>query len=183
MTDEPTDADVISSSVTTPGNFGTIFARHHVAVYKYLDRRIGQAVTDDLVAETFVRAFEARERYALDRPNALPWLLGIATNLLRRHWREERRQLRAYARVGVDRIEEFTEGADARADASRAGRSIAAALASLSRNQRDVLLLHAYGELSDREIAEALKLPPGTVRSRLSRARTALREQIPASGQ
>jgi RNA polymerase sigma factor (sigma-70 family) len=180
---EPTDGELIAASQTMPARFGEIFERHQAAVYRYLDRRIGAHHADDLVAETFVQAFQRRASYDSARLEALPWLLGIATNLLRRHWRDERRQLRAYARTGRDPVAEPMEEAVERADAQRVAPALAAALASLSKGQRDVLLLHVYADLTDAEIADALALSPGTVRSRLSRARAHVREQISDIGQ
>jgi hypothetical protein len=59
---------------------------------------------------------------------------------------------------------------------------VAQALASLPAAQRDVLLLHAWGELSQQEIATAMGLPAATVRSRLGRARAALRSQLRGPG-
>ena len=94
-------------------------------------------------------------------------LFGIATNLLRHHLRSEARRLRAYARV--DRPPDIRE--------------IAAALAQLSTDERDVLLLFAWADLRYEEIAVALQMPIGTVRSRLNRARGRLRELIGRSGQ
>jgi RNA polymerase sigma factor (sigma-70 family) len=122
------------------------------------------------------------ERF-LERPSAAPWLFGIATNLLRHHWRRERRQLRALARSCVDPVVSEADAAVSRVDAARAAPILARGLASLKRGERDVLLLHVWAELSQAEVAEALELPEGTVRSRLSRARRQMREQISASGQ
>ncbi len=122
------------------------------------------------------------ERF-LERPSAAPWLFGIATNLLRHHWRRERRQLRALARSCVDPVVSEADEAVSRVDAARAAPTLARGLASLKRGERDVLLLHVWAELSQAEVAEALELPEGTVRSRLSRARRRMREQISASGQ
>jgi RNA polymerase sigma-70 factor (ECF subfamily) len=124
-----------------------------------------------------VRAFERRSRYDRTRPSALPWLLGIAVNLVARHYRDEERQLRAYARTGVDPIAGGEE-LDARLDAADTRARLAVALAELRPEERDVLLLHAWVELEYAEIAEALEIPVGTVRSRLSRARAHVRELL-----
>src|SRR5262249_53119879 len=96
---------------------------------------------------------------------ALPWLLGIATNVMRRHWRSERRRLAAYARA----ISHEPPGALPDVD----GETIRA-VARLPRRQREVVLLHAWADLSYEQIAVALKLPAGPVRSRVRRARRAL---------
>jgi RNA polymerase sigma-70 factor (ECF subfamily) len=92
--------------------------------------------------------------------------------------------LRAYARSGSDPV--LADAADAsieRADAEAQKQALAAALAELRDGEREVLLLHAWAELSDAEIAEALSLPIGTVKSRLSRARERMWNRFVASGQ
>ncbi len=158
-------------SVASPGDFAAIFDRHFDAVYAYLQRRIGRHVAEELAAETFLVAFDNRERYDTSRPRALPWLLGIATNLLRGHRRREVRELRAYARSASDPLLDAFEGVEERLDASEERRALVEGLDALSADERDVLLLAAWGDLSYAEIAEALEIPPGTVRSRLARAR------------
>ena len=79
--------------------------------------------------------------------------------------------MNAYARSGVDPIADAFEGVEARLDASNRGRELAGAMAGLSAEELDVLLLYAWAELSYADIAEVLEIPIGTVRSRLSRAR------------
>ena len=118
------DADCVAHSLSEPKAFEPIFDRHFVAVHRYLHRRVGQDVADELAAETFAVAFERRATCRGE--SALPWLYGIATNLLRRRWRAERRQLRAYARSGVDRWADHEEETASRVDA--AGAQLAGAL-------------------------------------------------------
>jgi RNA polymerase sigma-70 factor (ECF subfamily) len=113
-----------------------------------------------------MRAFDGRRRYDRSRADALPWLLGVASNLLRRHWRTEKRRLDAYARSAGSRGGVTTEPLAA---------DLAAAVKALPRREREPLLLHAWAELSYDEIALALAVPVGTVRSRISRARARLR--------
>lgn len=179
---EPSDGEVIAASRANPERFGLIFERHHAAVLAYLRRRVGASEATDLAAETFVTAFRTRARYDVERESARTWLFGIATNLLRHHWRREGRRLRAYARTGSDPVASGLEDAEDRVDAGRAGPKLARALASLPRVERDVLLLHVWADLAQTEIAEALEIPIGTVYSRLSRARARIREGISASG-
>jgi RNA polymerase sigma-70 factor (ECF subfamily) len=160
--------------------FATVFDRHAGAVHRYLARRIGTGIAEDLTAETFLVAFRQRDRYDLSRPNALPWLYGIATNLLRGHRRAEVRQYRALARAEADVVAEpDTDGVDARIAAAAANRRLASVLARLSAGERDVLLLIAYEELEYAEVARALDVPIGTVRSRLHSARKRLRAALP----
>jgi RNA polymerase sigma-70 factor (ECF subfamily) len=178
------DAQVIAASRSEPRAFATIFDRHFDAVHRYLARRVGADLADDLAAEAFTEAFDFRARFDTARSDARPWLFGIATNLLRHHHRSEARRLRAYARVDRPSDTHEAEGAiEARLDAQRAAPMIATALAQLSTDERDVLLLYAWADLRYEEIAVALQIPIGTVRSRLNRARGRLRELIGRSGQ
>jgi RNA polymerase sigma factor (sigma-70 family) len=180
----PSDAQEIEASWSDPPRFAEIFDRHFGELHRYLRRRVGKELADDLAAETFARAFASRHRYDIAHPDARPWLFGIAANLLRRHARTERRRLLAYARSGVDPVSPSEiENVAGRLDAQAAGPRIAAALAALSAGHREVLLLFAWAELSYEEIGVALGLPVGTVRSRLSRARARMRELLPQFGQ
>jgi RNA polymerase sigma factor (sigma-70 family) len=178
------DAQVIAASRSEPRVFSIIFDRHYDAVHRYLARRVGADIADDLTAEAFTEAFDFRARFDTTRTDARPWLFGIATNLLRHHHRSEARLLRAYARVDrPPETHEADEVIEARLDAQRAAPMIATALAQLSTDERDVLLLFAWADLRYEEIAVALHIPIGTVRSRLNRARGRLRELIGRSGQ
>lgn len=163
-------------------SFAQAFQDEYPPLRRYLRRRVGNALAEDLAAETFVTAYANWERF--DETRALrPWLYGIAANLLRHHWRSERRQLHAYARTGVDLVLEDCDDSLGRATADSKKREIAEALAELRVAEREILLLHAWAELTDVEIAEALSLPIGTVKSRLNRTRTRLRNQLAATGQ
>ena len=158
------DADCLARSLSEPRAFESIFERHFDAIHKYLHRRVGRDLADELAAETFVAAFERRASCRTS-DSALPWLYGIATNLLRRRFRTERRQLRAYARSGVDRAVVY-EDEERAADAG-----LASALAAMRPRERDALLLYALCDLTYDEIARALDVPVGTVRTWLHRAR------------
>jgi RNA polymerase sigma factor (sigma-70 family) len=177
------DAQVIAASRASPLAFATVFDRHYDAVHRYLARRVGPDLADDLAAETFTQAFDVRLRFDTTHPNARPWLLGIATNLLRHHHRSEARRLRAYARLDRPAADDAHGEIETRLDAERAGPAIAAAIGRLSADERNVLLLFAWADLRYDEIAVALRIPIGTVRSRLNRARGRLRELIGESGQ
>jgi RNA polymerase sigma-70 factor (ECF subfamily) len=180
---DASDAAVIASSLTDSSRFGELFDRHYAEIHRYLGRRVGAALADELAAETFVRAFGARARYDREAGDARPWLFGIAANLVRRHWRTERRRLRAYARTGSDPLRDDSSDVERRLDAAAAAPQLAAALASLSAGEREVLLLFAWADLSYEEISNALGIPVGTVRSRLSRARAHVRELVWPTGQ
>jgi RNA polymerase sigma-70 factor (ECF subfamily) len=165
-----------------PRSFAEEFRSEYPPLHRYLARRLGSALADDLASETFATAYANWGRF--DETRALrPWLYGIAANLLRHHWRSERRQLQAYARTGIDPVSDDLDDTVQRVDADAGKRELAAALADLRDAERDIILLHAWAELSDREIAQALSLPIGTVKSRLHRARVQLQNRLEASGQ
>ena len=173
------DAQLLSQAVTDPALFEDVFVRHVSAVYRYLARRVDAAAVEDLVAETFMLAFDRRARYRREYPDARPWLFGIATNLARRHQRNERTRLRAYVRLAHDGGPEGIDAAAvARADAIAIRGALSAALDELPGGDRDALLLMVWAELSYEEIARALEIPVGTVRSRINRARRRLRELL-----
>jgi RNA polymerase sigma factor (sigma-70 family) len=174
----PSDANVIVRARREPAAFAAIFDRHYDAIHGYLRRRLDAPIAEELAAETFTRALRGLTRYDDDRPDALPWLYGIAANLARRHRRTELRRLRAYARTGRDPLLDEHADAPARLDAAAAGPRLAAALAELRADDREALLLFAWAELSYEEIARALDVPVGTVRSRLHRARRTLRGHL-----
>ncbi|HKD94888.1 MAG TPA: RNA polymerase sigma factor [Gaiellaceae bacterium] len=163
-------------------SFDDAFEAEFAPLHRYLARRLGGSAADDLAAETFAVAFRSWDRLDPDRP-VRPWLYGIAANLVRHHWRKERRMLRAYARTGVDPVFADDDETVERADADGRAQELAAGLAELRRDERDILLLHAWAELTDSEIAAALGLPIGTVKSRLSRVRDKLRNQLGEVGQ
>jgi RNA polymerase sigma factor (sigma-70 family) len=172
------DGAVFARSVAEPQVFTIIFDRYYRSVYGYLSRRVGSAVADDLAAETFTRAFERRARYDTEAARALPWLLGIAINLLAHHRRSEARQLRALAAAREPASEAFADAAGERIDAGAVRARLVTALEQLDDYDREALLLYAWAELKYEEVAEALGIPVGTVRSRLHRSRQKLRQAL-----
>src|SRR5689334_19939920 len=139
-TREATDGEAIAESVTDPERFAQIFDRHWDAIHRYVVRRLGPEVAEDVSAETFIVAFRARARYDRPRPDARPWLFGIATNLIGEHRRVEHRRQRALARANAEwTAVPFDESSDARVTAQRLGPRIAAALTRLSAAERDLL--------------------------------------------
>ena len=131
------------------------------------------------MAETFLAAFRRRSSYDSGRPQARPWLYGIATTLIARQRRSEQRLYRALARTGLDPLPEpIADQVVRRVAAQGQQRRLAAALAGLSPPDREVLLLVAWAGLSYEEIAEAVGVPVGTVRSRLHRARGKVRKVL-----
>jgi RNA polymerase sigma factor (sigma-70 family) len=183
LTSDRPDSELIAGSRAEPSMFAGIFDRHHGELYRYLRSRVGAGLAADLAAETFVTAFARRGAYRPEGPDARPWLYGIAHNLLRNHLRHEQRRLNAYARHGAEpladaaALAEFSL-ADARADAAAVRSRLAQILAEMRAGDRDALLLFAWADMSYAEVAQALGIPVGTVRSRLNRARRQLRALV-----
>ncbi|TCO52871.1 RNA polymerase sigma factor [Actinocrispum wychmicini] len=149
-------------------------------LHGYLSRRVGPDIADDLVAETFLLLWEHRHRYDPTRASPRAWLYGLAGNVLRGHVRTEVRRLRAWARHGAQEVpgSELSSRVVDIADAQTLAGRLAAAVAGLRAQERDVLLMVAWGDLTPVEIAEVLDVPVGTVRSWLHRARSRLRRLV-----
>jgi RNA polymerase sigma-70 factor (ECF subfamily) len=162
--------------------FGDLYERHAHAVQSYcLWRTADLQAAEDATATVFLEAWRKRGRLTLSTDSAAALLLGIANNVVRRQWRSQRRYRDALARmrsVGLTPNDLEAE-AIARLDAIRQLREGGEAIRGLPRREREVLALLAWGDLSYGEIAEALGLPVGTVRSRLARARTRLGDAFP----
>jgi len=165
------DAEAIERSLSDGVAFAGVFDRHYSAIHRFLSGRVGPDLADDLSSETFAVAFRRRATYNLLREDARPWLFGIAANLLRDHRRSEERRLRAYSRAGTGLVESEEVG-------PRLEGPVALALLALSVEERNLILLYAWGELSYEQLAEAFSLPVGTVRSRLFRIRDKLRARL-----
>ncbi len=173
------DAAVIESSRREPERFAVLFDRHAPHIHRYLARRAGREVADDLLAETFLAAFSRRDRYDLSRSDARPWLYGIATNLVGQHRRNQARQYRlGQAAPAESEVPGHAERVVADVTAQAMRPLLDSALATLPAGDRDVLLLVAWEQLSYEEVSLALAIPVGTVRSRLNRARTKVRQVL-----
>lgn len=173
------DAQLIEWSWRDPEAFAGLYDRHAAPIHRYVSRRLGDEAADDVVAETFLIAFRKRQRYDLDRPDARPWLYGIAANVIGQHRRSEVRVLRAFARTGADPVTEgYADQVDEQLSIAATKQALAEVLADLAPGDRDVLLLIAWAGLSYTEVAAALEIPVGTVRSRLNRARREARAAL-----
>lgn len=179
--DDPnlSDSACVARSLSEPEAFEVIFERYFGSVHRYLHRRVGRDLADELAAETFALAFERRASCRATG-SVLPWLYGIATNVLLRSWRAERRQLRAYSRSGVDAWADHQDGATEQTNGSLFESQLAGALAAMRREERDALLLYSLADLSYEEIALALDVPVGTVRTWLHRARQTAQRELAA---
>lgn len=166
--------------------FSAVYTEHVDAIYGFLARRVGAQLAEELTAQTFVEALARHDSYDPDRGPIGPWLFGIAANLLRRHYRQEERALRAiaaYAGRQLSVSDDDGDRIDSRVVADERWPAVAEALLAMTPGERDALLLYAWADLSYSAIAGVLDVPIGTVRSRLSRARarlTAILDETPA---
>jgi RNA polymerase sigma-70 factor (ECF subfamily) len=176
----PSDADVIAASIAAPAAFAVVFDRHAATIHRFLARRVEPAEAEGLLGDVFRIAFERRAAFDTTYASARPWLYGIAANLVGRHRRSEARRLRAVATLATRRGEPdpghdaVADRTAATVDAGRSWAALADAIEALPEVERTTLLLYAWEELSYPEIAAALDVPVGTVRSRLHRARQRL---------
>jgi RNA polymerase sigma factor (sigma-70 family) len=180
VVDERSDRDLWEYARARDADaFTLLFDRHVDAVYGYCFRRTANwADAEDLTSVVFLEAWRRAPQVELTTASALPWLLGVATNLMR----NRRRSLRRY-RALLERVpplepeRDFADELDERLDAAARARRALADLERLPRRERDALLL-AAGGLTSAEVAEALAVPAGTVRSRLARARRRLQGRV-----
>jgi RNA polymerase sigma factor (sigma-70 family) len=156
--------------------FGAVFDACAKSVYNHAFRLTGDwSTAEEVMAMTFLEAWRSRDRIAPDGGSLKPWLLGIATNLARGQRRAARRRRTALARLAVaDELPDFADDVSGRLDDADKIKALHRALASLPRHELDVLALCVWSGLGYAEAAEALNVPVGTVRSRLSRARARL---------
>lgn len=167
-----TDAELLEGSVSDPSLFAVVYERHGVPVRRYVARRVGVADGDDLAAEVFARAFRARGKFRPEYSSALPWLMGVANNVIADHRRVERRRLATLEQLASDASQQVeSRDADLTLETVRALRGLPA-------SHRDALLLLVWGELSRYEVAAALGVPIGTVNSRIARARKRLASDL-----
>ncbi len=159
--------------------FGALFARHGPRIHGYVLRRTADPATaDDVTAVVFLEAWRRRHGVTLDRPSALPWLYGVAANVTRRWHRSRRRHDAALARLAALPPRRYEPIEDRVAATARAA-AVVDQVRRLPRRERDVLVLSVWEGLSHAEIATALGIAPGTVKSRLSRARARLDPDAP----
>jgi RNA polymerase sigma-70 factor (ECF subfamily) len=163
----------------TPEGFGTLFERHGRAIYNYCFRRTADwAAAEDLASIVFLEAWRKRESVQIHDETALPWLYGVATNVVRNRARSMRRHRAALERLPRGHEPDFANDAVERLDDARRMRNVLESFRLLPRRDQDVLALCIWSELSYEEAAVALGVPVGTVRSRLARARSRLRDEI-----
>jgi RNA polymerase sigma-70 factor (ECF subfamily) len=168
-----------------PDAFRELFDEHVRAVYNHAFRLTGNwSAAEDVVSLTFLEAWRLRDRVevSVDGGSLRPWLLGIATNIARNVRRAARRHDVALARLPKEEaVPDFAEEVTARINDREQLALVRTALAALRKPEREVLALCVWSGLDYAEAAEALGVPIGTVRSRLSRARKKLNKLVIAT--
>lgn len=183
VSSEISDSELIVASLADPRCFGVIFERHFSAVFGFVAASTTVDKAEDIASEVFLRAFRQRGRYKPEYASAKPWLFGIAANLIADHYRTHARQNRAYRRVFARDTGDtgFEDIAVDRIDAEALSPLLQNAMGLLRSRERAIVTLFVLENMSYTEIAAALEIPVGTVRSRLSRARLRLRNLIEVS--
>jgi RNA polymerase sigma factor (sigma-70 family) len=173
------DADIIKASIRNPSRFGEIFDRYADDILRYASARLGSDLAEDVTAETFLAAFRARSRYDLPRGNARPWLYGIVIRQIGKHRRAESRYRQALNRVQAETvIADFGDRVADRVTAEQLRPRLSAVLSGLSRQDRELLLLIAWTDLTYEESAQALGVSVSAVKSRLHRVRARTRRAL-----
>lgn len=161
-----------------PEAFREIFKDHAQIVYRHAVRSTGDwAAAQDVVSLTFLEAWRIREKLRDEGDTPRPWLMGIATNVLRNTARAARRHERVLARSPAkEAVPDFADELIGRITDGEQLTATQAVLAQLRRSEQEVFTLCVWSGLSYAEAAQALGVPVGTVRSRLARARSRLRK-------
>lgn len=164
------DGKVIRREVLEGDLFAAVYEQHLAAILGYLRRRLGDNAAEDAAAEVFLRALRAPGPTDETGATTLPWLYGIAANVIAERRRADKRRLRAMQRLAADQPVVVPDPSE------RVGLdpSLMRAVRKLKPADRETLLLIAWADLSYEQAAEALQIPVGTVRSRLVRVRRQL---------
>lgn len=161
-----------------------LYRRHAGTVQRFLRRILGpQGDVEDLVQDVFAEMVRCLPGYRGD--SALTsWIYGIASNVAHRHvgievrWRRRRVAWGVWMEARADEVPDGACGVDAR----RTLRALGEALGDLNLGDRAVWVLREWEGLDTEDVAEALEIPPGTVRSRLCRARRHVADALARRG-
>lgn len=170
------DGEIVRRSVGEPRCFEDLVTLHGPRVHAYLARR-APAAADDLSSEVWLVAFERRSGYDPQLGVVVGWLFGIARNVLLAHYRREHQHYRGLPAWQEGSTDEWAQ-VDARLDAAQTAPELRSALRELNADDREVLMLVAWEQLTPSEAARVIGIPAGTARSRLHRARTSLSRSL-----
>jgi RNA polymerase sigma-70 factor (ECF subfamily) len=174
---EPTDRELWAQSAAGGTHaFGRLFDRHARAVYNHCFRLVGLwAAAEDLTQATFLLAWRKRSRVTLTNDSALPWLLTVATNVVRSDRRTAARRLRLADRLPAEApTPDHADDVAGRVDDERRMAEVLAAVRQLPRNQQEALALCVWSGVSYPEAAQVLGIAESSVRARVSKARSRL---------
>lgn len=171
MTTETADGELWSAAA-----FGVLFDRHAKAVYNHCFRLTANwAAAEDHTQATFLLAWRKRAQVTLVRESALPWLLAVATNVVRNDRRALARRLRLSGRVPADRpVADHADDVADRVDDERRMARVLAAARRLPRAQREALALCVWSGVPYPDAAAVLGITETSVRARVSKARARL---------
>jgi RNA polymerase sigma-70 factor (ECF subfamily) len=172
-----TDAQLLADGTS---GLRILYERHFDALFRYVAGRVGRQAAEDVVAETFVIAFSRRAAFDPSHGSALPWLIGIATNLLRSQRRAERKHL-ATEPGRIDPRGAPDLGLDdtlSRVDAAAVRGAVMRAVRRLAPSEREAFMVHALASLEGAELGVALGVSSSAAAVRLHRARTKLRAAL-----
>jgi len=173
------DASLLREAMEDPSAFSELYVRHVEEVYGWLRRRLVWAARD-LTAETFARAWLGRGRFRDERDgSALPWLLGIAANVLADTVRRDRIETRARERLGLPLDLASEDGYTAVEERLSPRVALMNGLGALPVHERDALELRVVDELSYAQVAKRLAIRPAAARLRVSRALRRLALSVP----
>jgi RNA polymerase sigma factor (sigma-70 family) len=176
---QDSDAALIAHAHRDPSGFSELYARHVADVHAWLSRRISWAASD-LTAETFARALLSHDRFRDDHDgSALPWLLGIARNVLLETVREDRIETRARERLGLPLDLATEDGFSEVEDRLSPRLTLERQLDALPPGEREALQLRVIDELTYDQVAEKLDIRPTAARLRVSRALRRLAHTVP----
>ncbi|MER7608501.1 RNA polymerase sigma factor [Nocardioides sp. NPDC127503] len=152
-----------------------LFGRYADPVYNFCFRRVASwNLAEDVMSQAFLEVWRVRDRAVAYDGSLMPWLYTVAENVCRNATRGARRQNALAGRlqlVRFDDAEDHADGVVRRLDEERRMSELLVAVDRLGRKDRQILMLIAWDGLSYLQVAQALDIPVGTVRSRLSRAR------------
>lgn len=164
------------------GAFRELFVRDGPAVFRYAFRRTAdRAEAEDVLSIVFLELWRTRERMIAPNGRALPWLLGIARNVLARERADRQRHARIVEELRRHARQLEDDDPTNRLEAEERMRRVRGALAMLGEREREVIELCAWAGLSSQEAAVALGISPVAVRLRLSRARRRLAKLVPVT--
>jgi RNA polymerase sigma factor (sigma-70 family) len=182
--DEPPDAELWARAVAGSGPaFGLLFDRHAKAVYNHCFRLCASwSQAEDLTQSTFLVAWRKRDAVVLEHESARPWLLAVATNVVRNERRSFSRRLRLAGTVPPERpTADHADDVAARIDDERAMAELLAAVRRLPRNQREALALCVWSDVPYADAAAVLGIAEASVRARVSKAKARLADLLDES--